>query len=68
MTTIEAFRKLVFSVDTVKKTSMTLCQRSQFRAYFNGKAPNMKPKTETMEKYLIEYGTTKIPEHWDIAG
>jgi hypothetical protein len=66
MTTIEAFRELVFRKDTVSKTSMTKSERSQFRAYFKGKIKNKRPKYDTMEMYLIEYGATKKPEIWNI--
>lgn len=64
MTTEEAFKKMIHTQDSIKRTSMTLCKRAQFRAYFDGKAPNRKPKRETMEKYLKEYGFKKQPEKW----
>lgn len=64
MTTKEAFRKLVFRDDSVKRTSMSYCQRSIYRAYFDGKL-DRNPKPSTMEKYLREYGFIKIPERWN---
>lgn len=63
MNTKQAFKKLLNKKDVLEKTSMTLCERSHFRGYFLGKN-NRKPKVETMEKYLLEYGYKLRPEKW----
>lgn len=66
MTTEEAFRDLIFNKkDAVKRTSMTLCDRSKFRAILDGRIKGTMPKRMTMEGYLQEYGYTMIPERWE---
>lgn len=66
MDTNKAFFELVYKDDVLKRTSMTYSQRSKFRAYYKGLSDNRKPKRETMEKYLKEYGFEKHPERWYI--
>ena len=46
---------------------MALCDRSKFRAVFNGNRTDTKPKQKTMEGYLKEYGYTVIPERWELS-
>lgn len=64
MNTEKTFKKILYKKDVIDRTTMCIVQRSKFRAFFAGKNKNRKPKTETMEKFLTEYGYKKIPENW----
>lgn len=64
--TEKAFYTLLKKKDCLEKTGMKKFIRSQWKAYFENRdtATKRKPKVETMEHYLKEYGFTKVPEKW----